>query len=91
MTPSPVGMRCPDCATQSGKAVRLPVLSGQSDKPVVTLTLISLCVLGYLLSGGFPFGNGQSQLFYDGALARRRSAPAASTGGSSPPASSTPG
>jgi membrane associated rhomboid family serine protease len=69
MTPSPVGMRCPDCATQSGKAVRLPVLSGQSDKPVVTLTLISLCLLGYLLSGGFPFGTGQNQLFYDGALA----------------------
>jgi membrane associated rhomboid family serine protease len=69
MTPSPVGMRCPDCATQSGKAVRLPAMSASPDTPVVTLTLIGLCVLGYLLSGGFPFGNGQSQLFYDGALA----------------------
>ncbi len=69
MTPSPVGMRCPDCATQSGKAVRLPVLSGQSEKPVVTLTLIGLCLLGYLLSGGFPFGTGQNQIFYEGALA----------------------
>ncbi len=69
MKPSPVGMRCPDCATQGGKAVRLPAMSASSDTPVVTLTLIGLCVLGYLLSGGFPFGSGQSQLFYDGALA----------------------
>lgn len=82
MTPSPVGMRCPDCATQSGKAVRLPVLSGQSDKPVVTLTLIGLCLLGYLLSGGFPFGTGQNQLFTRARWRQPRSAPAGSTGGS---------
>ena len=68
MTPSPVGMRCPDCATQSGKAVRLPVLSGRTETPVVTITLIGLSVLGFLLGGGFP-GGAQTQLFYDGGLA----------------------
>ncbi len=69
MTPSPVGMRCPECATQGGKTVRLAALSGRADTPLVTLTLIGLCVFAYLLSGGFPFGTGQNRLFYDGALA----------------------
>ncbi len=69
MTPSPVGMRCPDCAAHSGKAVRLPVMSGSTAAPVVTISLIALSVLGYLVTGGFPFGSGQGQLFYDGALA----------------------
>jgi membrane associated rhomboid family serine protease len=46
MTTTPVGMRCPECARQRTRVVRL---RGTSDEPRVTYALIAINVLIYLL------------------------------------------
>lgn len=68
MTPTPVGMRCPDCAKQ-----RTPVRTMQSlgGDPVVTYVLIAINVLAFIglaASGSSLGGGGDGQLFRDGAL-----------------------
>src|ERR1041385_2341887 len=67
MTPTPVGMRCPECARQ-----RTPVKTMRSmqSEPRVTFALIAVNVVLFLASGQLGFGNptGGSKLFRDFAL-----------------------
>ena len=66
MTPTPVGMRCPECARQ-----KTPVrtMRNVGAEPRVTVGIIALCVLAYLASGRFGVsGGGGDALFRDLAL-----------------------
>jgi membrane associated rhomboid family serine protease len=54
MTPTPVGMRCPECSRQRTK-VKTAATIRQGDQPTVTYILMGICValaLGDLLGGG---------------------------------------
>lgn len=68
MTPTPVGMRCPECARE-----RTPVrtISTPTDQPVVTLALIAINVIAFIAStvagGGLARGVGGSVITH-GAL-----------------------
>src|SRR5829696_6375088 len=58
MTATPVGMRCPECSKQKTQVRRL---QSSSERPVVTIGIIALCVLIYFgmsSSGGGGFGGG---------------------------------
>lgn len=67
MTPTPVGMRCPECANQRTKVVRNPggaPESGLMGAPV-TYVLIAINVVAYLIElgsggGGLTIGTGNS-------------------------------
>ena len=50
MTPSPVGMRCPECARQTTKVKRMPA-AGAGDLPRVTVSLIVICCAVFLAEG----------------------------------------
>jgi membrane associated rhomboid family serine protease len=70
MTPTPVGMRCPECARQRTKVRTARNLSGD---PTLTYVLIGICVavqLGQSLSGAGAVsgGLGSSEIFRQGAL-----------------------
>jgi membrane associated rhomboid family serine protease len=61
MTPTPVGMRCPECAKQKTRVTRGAVGPGRYDTPA-TYVLIALNVVAYLIeiaggNGGFSPGN----------------------------------
>lgn len=61
MTPTPVGMRCPECAKQKTKVTRGAVAPGRYDAPA-TFALIALNVVAYLVeiaggNGGLSPGN----------------------------------
>jgi membrane associated rhomboid family serine protease len=61
MTPTPVGMRCPECSRQ-----RTPVrtMRNVGSEPRVTVAIIALCVLAFLATGSFgPGGGGGDALF----------------------------
>jgi membrane associated rhomboid family serine protease len=67
MTPTPVGMRCPECAKQKTKVTRGAVAPGRYDAPA-TYALIALNVAAYLAeiaggSGGLSPGN--SSILFD--------------------------
>jgi membrane associated rhomboid family serine protease len=67
MTPTPVGMRCPECAKQKTKVTRGAVAPGRYDAPA-TYVLIALNVAAYLVeiaggSGGLSPGN--SSIIFD--------------------------
>ena len=67
MTPTPVGMRCPECASQKTKVHTLATLHAE---PRVTYALIALNVMAFIAgsaSGGGLGGSGSS-LFSAGAL-----------------------
>ncbi len=67
MTPTPVGMRCPECASQKTKVHTLASLHAE---PRVTYALIALNVMAFIAgsaSGGGLGGSGSS-LFSAGAL-----------------------
>ncbi len=68
MTPTPVGMRCPECSRDRTRVVRMP---GASSEPTITMAIIALNALvfvGQLASGG-NFGNGGGgSVFEHGAL-----------------------
>lgn len=68
MTPSPVGMRCPECARQTTNVKRMPASGGAGELPRVTVAIIVLCVLAYLGDGNFAGGSSTSTLFREGAL-----------------------
>ncbi len=57
MTPTPVGMRCPECARERTRVQRLPSL-GRT--PVATQALIALNVIAFLIetAAGAPLGGG---------------------------------
>src|SRR4051794_2073538 len=67
MTPTPVGMRCPECARDRTKVKT--IRSIQSD-PRVTYALIAINVIAFLAEGRFGFGNvgGGSQVYVKGVL-----------------------
>jgi membrane associated rhomboid family serine protease len=73
MTPTSVGMRCPECAGQKQKVVRA---GATSDQPTLTYILIGINVavaLGGMLSGGNAVGGGGlggSELLADGSVSR---------------------
>ncbi|HVW17034.1 MAG TPA: rhomboid family intramembrane serine protease [Solirubrobacteraceae bacterium] len=56
MTPTPVGMRCPECARQRTKVRDMRAVS-RSGEPSVTIALIVVNVILFLGSGTFGFGN----------------------------------
>jgi membrane associated rhomboid family serine protease len=67
MTPTPVGMRCPECARQKTKVRTAVTLTGD---PQLTYVLIAINVIAFLamtLSGGGLDGRGGS-VFRNGAL-----------------------
>jgi membrane associated rhomboid family serine protease len=57
MTPTPVGMRCPECARERTRVQRLPSLSRT---PVATQALIAINVIAFLIetAAGAPLGGG---------------------------------
>ena len=65
MTPTPVGMRCPDC---SGKRQKVHTMRTLQVDPVATYVLIAINVLMLLGSGGGLSGGGNSRAFLDLAL-----------------------
>src|SRR5689334_18825029 len=66
MTPTSVGMRCPECAAQKTKVKTMRQV--HSD-PRVTYALIAINVIAFLASGQFGFqASGGSQVFNKGAL-----------------------
>jgi len=73
MTPTPVGMRCPECAQQKTRVVKTGGAVGQ---PTLTYILIGINVavaLGAMLSGGSTFGGGGiggNNLLDDGSVSR---------------------
>lgn len=68
MTPTPVGMRCPECSREK---TRVTNLAAASDTPTVTVALLAINVLvfviGALAGGGFA-SSGQGQLMQRGQL-----------------------
>jgi membrane associated rhomboid family serine protease len=68
MTPSPVGMRCPECAGDRTE-VRRPAFAGQAGAPRATVVLIAVNVLFFVVQvlTGDSSGGGPG-LFADGAL-----------------------
>jgi membrane associated rhomboid family serine protease len=54
MTPTPVGMRCPDCAKQRTKVHNMRNM--RSD-PRVTVGIIIVCAVAFLASGSIGFAN----------------------------------
>jgi membrane associated rhomboid family serine protease len=63
MTPTPVGMRCPECSKQKTKVHNLRSAGGD---PLVTWVLLGLNVLMYFGSkGGNLFSSGGTQAYFD--------------------------
>jgi membrane associated rhomboid family serine protease len=62
MTPTPVGMRCPECSRQRTK---VRTLRSSTSEPVVTYALIAINVIMFLAEGRFGVGSqsGGSTLF----------------------------
>jgi membrane associated rhomboid family serine protease len=67
MTPTPVGMRCPECAKERTRVTRGAVAPGRYDAPA-TYVLIALNVAAYLAEiagGGGGFSPGRSSVIVD--------------------------
>src|SRR6266545_6223195 len=56
MTPTPVGMRCPECARQRTK---VKTLSSTRSEPRVTVAIIIACAVLFLGTNGFSGGSGK--------------------------------
>lgn len=67
MTPTPVGMRCPECSRQRTKVRSVPTARTQGP-PSVTVGIIIVCVLAFLATGRFGFSGDGNRLFVDLAL-----------------------
>ncbi len=69
MTPTPVGMRCPECARQKTKVVRNPTgTPGQMSAYPATMVLIAINVVVYLIEvagGGGGLGEQHGSLIVD--------------------------
>jgi membrane associated rhomboid family serine protease len=55
MTPTPVGMRCPECARQR---TRVQTMRSTRSDPRVTVAIIIVCVVVFLATNGFSGGSG---------------------------------
>lgn len=67
MTPTPVGMRCPECASEKTRVTRGAVGPGRYDTPA-TYVLIALNVVAYLAEiagGGGGFSARDSSILFD--------------------------
>jgi membrane associated rhomboid family serine protease len=64
MTPTPVGMRCPECARERTRVRRLPSISRT---PVATQALIAVNVVAFLIetAAGAPLGGGGGGTVWD--------------------------
>ena len=67
MTPTPVGMRCPECSSDRTQ-VRTIQSVKRSDDPRVTYVLMALCVIAFLASGQFGVDTQGTRVFSDLAL-----------------------
>ena len=69
MTPTPVGMRCPECASARTRVHRGPTRP-RSSEPVATVALIALNVLAFIgeLASGSTVGRGGGTVVADGGL-----------------------
>src|SRR6188472_4246434 len=71
MTPTPVGMRCPECASQRTKVVRNPTGTPGASATPATYALIAINVVVFLIEmagGSGLFSSQHSQFFFDFAL-----------------------
>jgi membrane associated rhomboid family serine protease len=74
MTSTPVGMRCPECASQRTKVVRMREMP---TGPVVTYALIAINVIVFLAEGNLTFSGASSgSLYLKGALLGSSEVPA---------------
>jgi len=64
MTPTPVGMRCPECARQRTK-VRTAATITRGGEPRVTILIIAACVLVFLATGSFGANSGGNKLYHE--------------------------
>ena len=69
MTPTPVGMRCPECASQRTKVVRNPTGTPGAGAPPATYALIAINVVVFLIElvngpGGLSAGNAFTNKFF---------------------------
>jgi membrane associated rhomboid family serine protease len=70
MTPTPVGMRCPECAKERTKVRTIGTLGGSAE-PRVTQTLIAICVILFVAGGNFGLTSGTnsgSWIYQNGVL-----------------------
>jgi membrane associated rhomboid family serine protease len=68
MTPTSVGMRCPECARQRTQ-VRRGAAAYAGDEPRVTIAIIVICVIVFLATGSFGATSaGGNTLYHDLAL-----------------------
>ncbi len=67
MTPTPVGMRCPECSKEK---TQVRTLSSLNAAPTVMMALLVVNAVAFLASGQFGVGSGASnnEIFYRGAL-----------------------
>jgi membrane associated rhomboid family serine protease len=65
MTPTPVGMRCPECSAQRTK---VHTMRSTTSEPRVTVVLIVACAVLFLATNGFSGGSGKlwTDLYLDG-------------------------
>ena len=56
MTPTPVGMRCPECSAQR---TQVRTLRRRPSEPRVTIALIIVCAVLFLATNGFSGGSGK--------------------------------
>ncbi len=56
MTPTPVGMRCPECAAQR---TRVHTMRSTTGEPRVTIAIIIACAVVFLATNGFSGGSGK--------------------------------
>jgi len=55
MTPTPVGMRCPECARQK---TQVRTMRNMGTEPRVTVAIIAVCAIAFLATGSFGVGGG---------------------------------
>lgn len=71
MTPTPVGMRCPECSKERTKVVTARALGGPGTA-YVTQAIIAICVVVYLAGGSFGVAGNEagstSWVYQEGAL-----------------------
>jgi membrane associated rhomboid family serine protease len=71
MTSTPVGMRCPECASQRTKVRSGPAAIASTDAPIATYVLIALNVIGFLIeigAGSGGLGTGGNSVINDGGI-----------------------
>jgi membrane associated rhomboid family serine protease len=64
MTPTSVGMRCPECAKQKTQ-VRTARSGALGDEPRVTMAIIAICVIMFLAAGSFGAGSSAGNNLYN--------------------------